>query len=108
MTVAWRSKGGVSLCDEMQDLALAVGERGEDLGQGVPPGGEAAKKASTRVAIAGLKMASPLPTARIESTISSSSASLRTYPRAPALKAMNTESSSSKSVTIRMRTIGFS
>src|SRR5215217_8596217 len=43
-----------------------------------PPRGEAAKKASTRVAIAGLKMASPLPTARIACTISSSSASLRT------------------------------
>ena len=60
------------------------------------------------MATAGLKMASPLPTTRIESTISSSSASLRTYPRAPARKAMNTESSSSNSVTTRTRTFGLS
>src|SRR5215208_5145163 len=58
--------------------------------------------------MAGLKIASPLPTARIESTISSSSASLRTYPRAPALSAMNTDSSSSRSVTTRTRMLGLS
>ncbi len=41
---------------------------------------------STRFATAGLKIASPLPTARMARTISSSSVSLRTYPRAPARK----------------------
>jgi hypothetical protein len=39
---------------------------------------DVAKKASTRVAIAGLKIASPPPTARIARSISSSCASFRT------------------------------